>query len=299
MDPVIFVFAGALLALSFCGFLIGWIFKQPQGSEKMQTISRYIFEGAKGYLKQQYKVVAIFFFVVFCILLFMSFKGFLIIFVPFAFLTGGLFSGFCGWIGMYVATKSNARTAFAVKQSLNKGLRVAFSAGTVMGFMVVGLGLLEMATWFIILKWYYSNNPLPAGSDLLTAITSAMLCFGMGASSYALFARLGGGIYTKAADVGADLVGKVEAGIPEDDSRNPAVIADLVGDNVGDVAGMGADLFDSLIVNLVAAMSIGMIPSALVKVSAVSNDLNLTFFFRYTRSIVITASIVILAMSTL
>ena len=256
MDPVIFVFAGALLALSFCGFLIRWIFKQPQGSEKMQTISRYIFEGARGYLKQQYKVVSIFFLVVFCILLFMAFKGFLVMFVPFAFLTGGLFSGFCGWIGMYVATKSNSRTAFAAKQSLNKGLRVAFSGGTVMGLMVVGLGLLEMATWFVILKWYYTNNPLPAGSDLLTAITSTMLCFGMGASSYALFARLGGGIYTKAADVGADLVGKVEAGIPEDDPRNPAVIADLVGDNVGDVAGMGADLYESYVDSIVATMAL-------------------------------------------
>ena len=256
MDPVIFVFAGALLALSFCGFLIRWIFKQPQGSEKMQIISRYIFEGARGYLKQQYKVVSIFFLVVFCILLFMAFKGFLVIFVPFAFLTGGLFSGFCGWIGMYVATKSNARTTFATKQSLNKGLRVAFSGGTVMGLMVVGLGLLEMVTWFVILKWYYANNPLPVGSDLLTAITSTMLCFGMGASSYALFARLGGGIYTKAADVGADLVGKVEAGIPEDDPRNPAVIADLVGDNVGDVAGMGADLYESYVDSIVATMAL-------------------------------------------
>ncbi|NQT27996.1 MAG: sodium-translocating pyrophosphatase [Candidatus Omnitrophica bacterium] len=256
MNPIVFVFAGALLALSFCGFLIRWILKQPQGSEKMQTISRYIFEGSKGYLKQQYKVVSIFFLVVFCILLFMAFKGFLVMFVPFAFITGGLFSGFCGWIGMYVATKSNSRTAFAAQQSLNKGLRVAFSGGTVMGFMVVGLGLLEMATWFVILKLYYTNNPLPVGSDLLTAITSTMLCFGMGASSYALFARLGGGIYTKAADVGADLVGKIEAGMPEDDPRNPAAIADLVGDNVGDVAGMGADLYESYVDAIVATMAL-------------------------------------------
>ncbi|MCK5492122.1 MAG: sodium/proton-translocating pyrophosphatase, partial [Candidatus Omnitrophica bacterium] len=150
----------------------------------------------------------------------------------------------------------NARTAYGAQQSLNKGLRVAFSAGTVMGLMVVGLGLLEMATWFVILKWYYAHNPLPHGSDLLTAITSTMLCFGMGASSYALFARLGGGIYTKAADVGADLVGKVEAGIPEDDPRNPAVIADLVGDNVGDVAGMGADLYESYVDSIVATMAL-------------------------------------------
>ena len=256
MDPIIFVFAGSLLALSFCGHLIGWILKQPEGTKEMKTISRYIFEGAKGYLNQQYKIVAIFFAVVFFILLAMALKGFLVIFVPFAFLTGGLFSGFCGWLGMYVATKSNARTTHAASQSLNKGLRVAFSGGTVMGLMVVGLGLLEMATWFVVLKWYYTNHPLPAESDLLTAITSTMLCFGMGASSYALFARLGGGIYTKAADVGADLVGKIEAGIPEDDPRNPAVIADQVGDNVGDVAGMGADLYESYVDSIVATMAL-------------------------------------------
>ena len=256
MNPIIFVFAGAFLALIFCGHLIRWILKQPEGSSQMKEISRYIFEGARGYLKQQYKVVAIFFAVVFSILLIMALKGFLVIFVPFAFLTGGLFSGFCGWLGMYVATKSNARTAYAASKSLNKGLRVAFSGGTVMGLMVVGLGLLEMAIWFIALQWYYAAHPLPAGSDLLTAITSTMLCFGMGASSYALFARLGGGIYTKAADVGADLVGKVEAGIPEDDPRNPAVIADLVGDNVGDVAGMGADLYESYVDSIVATMAL-------------------------------------------
>ena len=256
MNSIIFVFAGGFLALSFCGYLIRWILKQPEGTKEMSTISRYIFEGARGYLKQQYKVVIIFFTLVFLVLLAMALKGFLVIFVPFAFLTGGLFSGFCGWLGMYVATKSNARTAYGAQQSLNKGLRVAFSAGTVMGLMVVGLGLLEMATWFVILKWYYANNPLPHGSDLLTAITSTMLCFGMGASSYALFARLGGGIYTKAADVGADLVGKVEAGIPEDDPRNPAVIADLVGDNVGDVAGMGADLYESYVDSIVATMAL-------------------------------------------
>jgi len=256
MNSIIFVFAGGFLALSFCGYLIRWIFKQPEGTKEMATISRYIFEGARGYLKQQYKVVLIFFGIVFLVLLAMALKGFLVIFVPFAFLTGGLFSGFCGWLGMYVATKSNARTAYGAQQSLNKGLRVAFSAGTVMGLMVVGLGLLEMATWFVILKWYYAHNPLPHGSDLLTAITSTMLCFGMGASSYALFARLGGGIYTKAADVGADLVGKVEAGIPEDDPRNPAVIADLVGDNVGDVAGMGADLYESYVDSIVATMAL-------------------------------------------
>lgn len=253
---LIFVFAGSVLALIFCGILIRWIFKQPQGNESMVEITNYIFEGAKGYLRQQYKVVGIFFIVVFLILLAMALKGLLVIFVPFAFLTGGVFSGFCGFLGMYVAAKSNARTTQATSISLNKGLKVAFSAGMIMGLTVVGLGLIFLASWFIFLKSYYSNNPLPYGSDLFTAITSTMLCFGMGASGYALFARLGGGIYTKAADVGADLVGKVEAGIPEDDPRNPAVIADQVGDNVGDVAGMGADLFESYVGSIVAAMAL-------------------------------------------
>ncbi|MCF7916778.1 MAG: sodium-translocating pyrophosphatase [Candidatus Omnitrophica bacterium] len=253
---LIFVFAGSVLALIFCTYLIRWIFKQTQGNEKMTEISNYIFEGSKSYLRQQYKIVGIFFAVVFVILLIMALNDLLVIFVPFAFLTGGLFSGFCGFLGMCVAAKSNARTTAGAQQSLNKGLRVAFSAGTVMGIIVVGLGLLEMAGWFVFLRWYYTNNPLPYGSNLFTAITSTMLCFGMGASSYALFARLGGGIYTKAADVGADLVGKVEAGIPEDDPRNPAVIADQVGDNVGDVAGMGADLYESYVDSIVATMAL-------------------------------------------
>lgn len=291
MESILFVFAGSLGALFFCFYLIKWLFKQPQGNEQMITLSRYISEGAQGYLKQQYKIVLVFFMVVFSILLVMALKGFLVMFVPFAFLTGGLFSGFCGWVGMYVATRSNARTAYAAQQSLNKGLRVAFSGGTVMGLMVVGLGLLEMSLWFVILKWYYSNNPLPHGENLLTAITSTMLCFGMGASSYALFARLGGGIYTKAADVGADLVGKVEAGIPEDDPRNPAVIADLVGDNVGDVAGMGADLYESYVDSIVATMALaaaaglglkGVITPMLMAVCGVIASL-LGFFFVQTK----------------
>jgi K(+)-stimulated pyrophosphate-energized sodium pump len=257
-DPIILVFAGSFIALAFCVYLIRWILKQPEGNDEMKTISRYIFEGANGYLKQQYKVVGIFFAVVFAILFFMALKGYLVIFVPFAFLTGGVFSAFCAWLGMYVATKSNARTAHAAGKSLNSGLRLAFSGGTVMGLMVVGLGLLEVAAWFVFLRLWYQSNPLPAGADPLAAITSTMLCFGMGASSFALFARLGGGIYTKAADVGADLVGKVEAGIPEDDPRNPAVIADLVGDNVGDVAGMGADLRESYIGSIVATMALAV-----------------------------------------
>jgi K(+)-stimulated pyrophosphate-energized sodium pump len=253
---IFFVFAGSLLALGFCVYLIRWILRQPEGTEEMRLVSQYIFEGAKGYLRQQYRIVSLFFAVVFFILLFMALKKFLVIFVPFAFLTGGVFSGFCGWLGMYVATKSNSRTAYGAQQGLNRGLRVAFSGGTVMGLMVVGLGLLEMASWFVILKWYYTVRQPLSGHELFTAITSTMLCFGMGASSYALFARLGGGIYTKAADVGADLVGKVEAGIPEDDPRNPAVIADQVGDNVGDVAGMGADLYESYVDSIVATMAL-------------------------------------------
>ncbi|MBD3246541.1 MAG: sodium-translocating pyrophosphatase [Candidatus Omnitrophica bacterium] len=258
MEAIVLVFLGSFLALGFCGILIRWIFRQPEGTDEMKKIARYIAEGAQGYLYQQYKVVGIFFLVVFAILQIMAFRGLLVQFVPYAFLTGGLFSGFCGWLGMYVSTRSNARTTQGARQSLNKGLRIAFSAGTVMGLMVVGLGLLEMATWFVVLKWYYATHPLPYGNDVLTAITSTMLTFGMGASSYALFARLGGGIYTKAADVGADLVGKVEAGIPEDDPRNPAVIADQVGDNVGDVAGMGADLYESYVDSIVATMALAV-----------------------------------------
>lgn len=258
MNELIFVFAGSLMALIFSIFLVGWIFKQPQGNAKMIEISKYIFEGAKGYLRQQYKVVSLFFLLVFLILLIMAFNGLLVIFVPFAFLTGGLFSGVCGFLGMWVSAKSNSRTTQAASVSLNKGLRVAFSSGMTMGLFVVGLGILYLAIWFVFLRWYYGVNPLPCGSPPYGTITSVMLCLGMGASGYALFARLGGGIYTKAADVGADLVGKVEANIPEDDPRNPAVIADQVGDNVGDVAGMGADLFESYIGSIIAAMALAV-----------------------------------------
>jgi len=247
---------GSLLALGFCVFLILWIFRQPKGNEKMQEIANYVSEGARGYLKQQYKIVIIFFIVVFFILLFMAFKKLLIIFVPFAFLTGGFWSALCGWVGMWIATNSSSRTAEAARDSLNKGLRIAFSSGTVMGLMVVGFGLLDLAIWYYILDWWYTHHPIPQGFDKLTIITQTMLCFGMGASSYALFARVGGGIYTKAADVGADLVGKIEEDLPEDDPRNPAVIADQVGDNVGDVAGMGADLYESYVDSIVATMAL-------------------------------------------
>ncbi len=249
---------GSTLALFFAGFLSWTVMKKPRGTEKMQEIANAVKEGAKSYLKRQYSIVAIFFVTVFFILLGLSFKGFLVIFVPFAFITGGFFSGLSGYIGMSMATSASDRTTQAARNSLNGALRVAFSSGAVMGLVVVGLGLLDLSIWYMFLNWYYSGHALPAGMDKIGAITSTMLCFGMGASSQALFARVGGGIFTKAADVGADLVGKVESGIPEDDPRNPAVIADNVGDNVGDVAGMGADLYESYVGSIVASMALAV-----------------------------------------
>jgi len=251
---------GSILALTFAAYLAVKILKSDPGNETMQEIAQAVRLGAKAYLKRQYLGVSIFFAVVFCILLFLALKNYLVIFVPFAFLTGGLFSGLSGFIGMTIATQSSNRTAAAAMKSLNSGLRVAFSSGAVMGLTVVGLGLLDLSIWYYFLNWYYGVNPqsIPAGIDKIGAITSTMLCFGMGASSQALFARVGGGIFTKAADVGADLVGKVEAGIPEDDPRNPAVIADNVGDNVGDVAGMGADLYESYVGSIVATSALGV-----------------------------------------
>ncbi|MCK9573393.1 MAG: sodium-translocating pyrophosphatase, partial [Candidatus Omnitrophica bacterium] len=249
---------GSILALAFAAYLAVKILKSDPGNDIMQEIAKAVRIGAKAYLKRQYIGVSIFFAVVFCILLFLVFKNYLVIFVPFAFLTGGLFSGLSGFIGMTIATQSSNRTAAAAMKSLNSGLRIAFSSGAVMGLTVVGLGLLDLSIWYYFLNWYYSSNPTPQNIDKIAAITSTMLCFGMGASSQALFARVGGGIFTKAADVGADLVGKVEAGIPEDDPRNPAVIADNVGDNVGDVAGMGADLYESYVGSIVATSALGV-----------------------------------------
>lgn len=260
MDYILLAGAGAVLALVFAGILLYKTAKQPEGTEVMARISASIREGASAYLKRQYIGVGIFFTVVFVLLIIMSMLGYLSIFVSFAFLSGGIFSAFAGYIGMKTATLANCRTAYAAQQSLNKGLKVAFSAGAVMGFVVVGLGLLDLTAWYFFLKfWYISVEHMAADSEqLMLAITSNMLTFGMGASCMALFARVGGGIFTKAADVGADLVGKVEAGIPEDDPRNPAVIADNVGDNVGDVAGMGADLFESYIGSLVSTCSLAI-----------------------------------------
>jgi K(+)-stimulated pyrophosphate-energized sodium pump len=250
---------GSVIALGFAFYLAMMILKQGEGNDRMKEIAEAVKIGARAYLKRQYFGVSIFFVAVFFILLFLSIKKYLVIFVPFAFLTGGFFSGLSGFIGMTIATQASNRTACAAMKSLNSGLRVAFSSGAVMGLTVVGLGLLDLSIWYYFLDWYYNTHPITtAGADKITAITSTMLCFGMGASSMALFARVGGGIFTKAADVGADLVGKVEAGIPEDDPRNPAVIADNVGDNVGDVAGMGADLYESYVGSIVATSALGV-----------------------------------------
>ncbi len=252
---------GALVALGFAYYFYRAVMRQDEGNETMRAIAQSVREGAMAYLRQQYKVVGIVFVVLCLIFLFMAFvlnaqnKV-----IPFAFLTGGFFSGLCGFLGMKTATNASARTTSAAMNGLNAGLKVAFRAGAVMGLVVVGFALLDITGWFLILYYLFPKifpgflseaNPLPQ-------ITVIMLSFGMGASTQALFARVGGGIYTKAADVGADLVGKVEAGIPEDDPRNPAVIADNVGDNVGDVAGMGADLYESYAGSILATAALGV-----------------------------------------
>lgn len=247
---IILTFASAAIALLFALITAKRVMKFSEGNDLMKKISMSIRKGANAYLKRQYKIVLVFFGVMFVVLGVMAILGLLTPFVPFAFLTGGFFSALSGFIGMKIATLSNARTANACQEGLNKGLRVAFSAGSVMGFTVVGLGLLDISVWFFLLKFVFGLTN--------EAISGAMLTFGMGASSMALFARVGGGIFTKAADVGADLVGKVEANIPEDDPRNPAVIADNVGDNVGDVAGMGADLYESYVSSVISACALGV-----------------------------------------
>ncbi len=257
---VILTLSAAVLALLFAIFTARKILTFSEGTERMQKISLSIRKGANAFLKRQYKIVVIFFGVMFVLLGVMAIFGLLTPFVPFAFLSGGFFSALSGFIGMKIATASNARTANACSEGLNRGLRVAFSAGSVMGFTVVGLGLLDISLWFLLLKFVFKLE--------VSAITAAMLTFGMGASSMALFARVGGGIFTKAADVGADLVGKVEAGIPEDDPRNPAVIADNVGDNVGDVAGMGADLYESYVGSVISACALGVTAFANIKAMA-------------------------------
>ncbi len=242
-----FVVSSALLALVFASFLAYFVVKQDPGSKQMRDISSAIREGASAYLKKQDSTIAIFFLVTFVIMLFLAYFHLMNWSMPFLFLEGGFFSGLAGYVGMSIATLANVRTANAARKSLNRALQIAFSSGAVMGLSVVGLALTALSLSFVLVAHIYG----------VSAATGALFAFGMGASSVALFARLGGGIYTKAADVGADLVGKVEEGIPEDDPRNPAVIADNVGDNVGDVAGMGADLYESYVGSLIAALALG------------------------------------------
>jgi len=249
---------------SLCALAMAWYFfsammKEDEGTPRMKEIAAHVRRGAMAYLKQQYKVVLLVFVVLALIFAFMAYVLHVQNeWVPFAFLTGGFFSGLAGFFGMKTATYASARTANAARSSLDKGLRVAFRSGAVMGLVVVGLGLLDIALWFLVLNAFYAGQ-----SMALVTITTTMLTFGMGASTQALFARVGGGIYTKAADVGADLVGKVEADIPEDDPRNPATIADNVGDNVGDVAGMGADLYESYCGSILSTAALGATAFAL------------------------------------
>jgi len=264
---------GALLALVFALFFYRRVMQASEGTDKMIDIARHVREGAYAYLYRQYSVVALVFLILLIILAALAYVGVQNPFVPVAFLTGGFFSGLCGFLGMKTATNASARTAQGASESLNRGLQVAFQSGAVMGLVVVGFGLLDISLWYLILdKLVYTTQNMqeglrfvglqlvPEGMDphhKLVEITTTMITFGMGASTQALFARVGGGIFTKAADVGADLVGKVEAGIPEDDPRNPATIADNVGDNVGDVAGMGADLYESYCGSILATAALG------------------------------------------
>ncbi len=274
MTTIFFIVpVAAIIALVFAWFFFKSMMKNSEGTDRMKEIAQYVREGAMAYLKRQYSVVIKVFIILFILLAIMAYFGVQNPFVPIAFLTGGFFSGLCGFLGMKTATFASARTAHGASQSLNKGLQVAFRSGAVMGLVVVGFALLDIALWY----WFLSSvvftpqhlqngfealgltfvHPGTSESQKLIEITTTMLTFGMGASTQALFARVGGGIYTKAADVGADLVGKVEAGIPEDDPRNPATIADNVGDNVGDVAGMGADLYESYAGSILATAALG------------------------------------------
>ena len=250
-----FVPAAAVIALLFAWIFFRQMMKESEGTVTMKEIAQYVREGAMAYLKQQYKVVIIVFAVLAALFAVLAYGfGVQNPWVPFAFLTGGFFSGLAGFVGMKTATYASARTANATMRSLNSGLKIAFRSGAVMGLTVVGLGLLDISIWWIVLNAFVHEA---SAAQTLVVITTTMLTFGMGASTQALFARVGGGIYTKAADVGADIVGKVEQDIPEDDPRNPATIADNVGDNVGDVAGMGADLYESYCGSILATMALG------------------------------------------
>lgn len=253
--PIVFwlVPVASIIALAMAWYFFSNMMKADEGTPRMREIALHVRKGAMAYLKQQYKVVG---YVFIALALLFAFMAYVLKvqnpWVPFAFLTGGFFSGLCGFFGMKTATYASGRTANAARKSLNQGLQIAFRSGAVMGLVVVGLGLLDIAIWFMILSLFYTGDHMA-----LITITTTMLTFGMGASTQALFARVGGGIYTKAADVGADLVGKVEQDIPEDDPRNPATIADNVGDNVGDVAGMGADLYESYCGSILSTAALG------------------------------------------
>lgn len=286
MDLMLLVPICSIIALLFAAYLGRKIMKCDEGDSEIKAVAEKIKRGSNAFLIRQYKGVSLFFLGIFIILMILSLMGYLSIFVPFAFITGGLFSGLSGYLGMKTTTNANSRTTTAAKKSLNGALRIAFSSGAIMGLVVVGLALLHLGVWYYILDWYYAALP---EVEKIGQITSAMLTFGMGASSMALFARVGGGIFTKAADVGADLVGKVEAGIPEDDHRNPAVIADNVGDNVGDVAGLGADLYESYVGSLVSACALAvsaglgldgvMLPLTIASVGAIACIIG-TFFVK-------------------
>lgn len=255
MNFILLVLLCSVLGLFFSAYQGRSIMKEDEGDEKVRSIALKIRKGANAYLKRQYKGVTIFFVIMFVIFLIMSFFGYVSIFVPFSFVIGGFLSGLSGFIGMKVATQANSRTTTAAKKSLNGALKISFKSGSVIGIVVVSLGLLYIALGFIFLDWYYRDL---SEAERILQVTTNILTFGIGASSMALFARVGGGIFTKAADVGADLVGKVEVGIPEDDPRNPAVIADNVGDNVGDVAGMGADLYESYVGSLISSSALAV-----------------------------------------
>lgn len=255
MNFIFLVLLGAFLGLIFAAYQANSVLKEDEGDEKIKSISSKIRKGADAYLKRQYQGVSKFFIIMFVIFLVLSSFGYVSIFLPFSFVIGGLLSGLTGFIGMKVATNANGRTTSAAKKSLNGALKVSFKSGSVIGIVVVSIGLLYIGLGYLALSWYYRDL---LEAERIVQISSNMLTFGIGASSMALFARVGGGIFTKAADVGADLVGKVEAGIPEDDPRNPAVIADNVGDNVGDVAGMGADLYESYVGSIISSCALAV-----------------------------------------
>ncbi|MBQ9108854.1 MAG: sodium-translocating pyrophosphatase [Oscillospiraceae bacterium] len=286
MDLMFLAPVGAIAAIVFALILAKRVMKESEGTDRMKELAGFIRTGANAFLARQYKGVAMVFAIVVVVLVILAFLGYVNAFIPVAFVTGGFFSALSGYFGMKIATNANARTASAARHSLNKGLNVAFSAGAVMGFVVVGLGMLDTTLWYYFLNWWFRDLDPATRAQ---AIATPMVTFGMGASFMALFARVGGGIFTKAADVGADLVGKVEAGIPEDDPRNPAVIADNVGDNVGDVAGMGSDLYESYAGARISAAALGVaagygmggfsLPMALAAVGILASILG-TFFVK-------------------